>query len=1048
MSDRLLDGCDDTATDYPRDSRVERLFAEQAEAAPGHPAVVHGDTTLTYAELHHRSTLLAQKLRRDGLRPAEPVALLLPRTPDLIVAALAVLKAGGFYVPMDPAHPSDRISQLIEDSGAGFLLTTRELTTLLTTREPARGQAIAVDAQDWSAEPEVDVPAPGGASDVAYLMYTSGTTGRPKGVLVPHRGIVRLVRGVGYVRLDATARIAQIGATGFDASVWETWAALLCGGTVHILDRETFLDGAELRRALADGGITTALFTSALFGQLAGEDPTVFGPLRDLLVGGDVLSAKHARSVLRANPGLRLVNAYGPTENAVISTCHEVREPIGERVPIGRPVPNTSAYVLDQDRQPLPAGVAGELYVGGDGLALGYHGRPDLTACAFVPHPFRPGELLYRTGDRARRLPDGSIDFLGRTDHQVKVRGLRVEPGEVEAALLARPGVREAVVVERRAPDSSDGHLRAYVSGERSLEPERLRTEIERVLPAHMVPARIVVLPALPLNVNGKVDRAALPEPIPAGGGTAGDELERELVELWEDVLGVRGIGVDEPLDRLGGSSLTATRLAARVRKRFGVACPVSAVLAVRTVSALADLVRAADRADVVGPRPYQATERTPLSPQQKGVYVEQIKDPCGTQYNLPIVVDLPGRMDAGRVRAALATLVERHEVLRTDVAVGDDGQPYQRVHEVLRTTLDEVGLFRGANLDGWTERWIRAFDVHQAPLWRAALARHDHGTRLVLDIHHLLTDGRSLALLMAEWAALLRGEPLPEVELRYRDFAQWANGPERRALSETQRGFWAETFARPIKPLDLPIDLPRPAVRRTEGDHLPFAFGAERSHAVRELARAEGVTAFQVLLAVYTVFLGQVSGGDDVTVGTPFSGRHLPGVDRVQGMFVNTLCLRAYPAPELPFRAYLRAVARHALAAGDHQDHAFDALVAMRGEHDFSRHPLFDAFFAMQDTGLHQVDFLGARPRWRPEATRRTIFDLDLQIEDSPDGYEARLAYATNLFLRPTVETFRDEFLSLLDTALAEPDTPLGELGRTPSARPGPPALAFDFDF
>ena len=326
--------------------------------------------------------------------------------------------------------------------------------------------------------------------------------------------------------------------------------------------------------------------------------------------------------------------------------------------------------------------------------------------------------MLYRTGDRVRRLPDGSIDFLGRTDHQVKVRGLRVEPGEVEAALLARPGVREAVVVERRAPDSSDGHLRAYVSGERSLEPERLRAEIGRVLPAHMVPAQIVVLPTLPLSVNGKVDRAALPEPIPAGGGTAGDEVERELVELWEDVLGVSGIGVDDPFDRLGGSSLTATRLAARVRRRFGVACPASAVLAARTVSTLAELVRAADVADVAGPCRGQATERTPLSPQQKGVYVEQIKDPSSTQYNLPIVVDLPGRMDAGRSRAALATLVERHEILRTDVAVGDDGQPYQRVHEVLRTTLEEVGLPRGADPDGWTERWIRAFDVHQAPLW------------------------------------------------------------------------------------------------------------------------------------------------------------------------------------------------------------------------------------------------------------------------------------------------------------------------------------------
>ncbi|MEU0567871.1 amino acid adenylation domain-containing protein [Nonomuraea sp. NPDC005983] len=1061
----LLDGCNDTARDYPKDSRVEQLFAEHAEARPGHPAVVHGSTVLTYAELHRRSTLLAQSLRRDGLRPAEPVALLLPRTPDLVVAALAVLKAGGFYLPVDPGYPADRVSHLVADSGAKVLLTTGELIDRIG--EVAGVRAVAVDSYDWAAEDPMpggtppiasaeELP-PGDASAVAYLMYTSGTTGRPKGVMVPHRGIVRLVRGVDYVRLDSTTRMAQIGATAFDASVWEMWGALLSGGTLHLLGRETFLDGEELKRALADQGITTGLFTSALFSQLADEDPTVFGPLRDLLVGGDVLSAKHARAVLRANPGLRLVNAYGPTENAVISTCHPVTEPVGARVPIGRPVPNTTAYVLNQDRRVLPVGVPGELYVGGDGMALGYHGRPELTERAFVPHPFRPGDVLYRTGDRVRRLPDGSLDFLGRTDHQVKVRGFRVEPGEVEAALLNSAGVGGAVVVERRVPGSADSHLCAYVSGEGPLDVERIRAEISSVLPPHMVPAHLVVLPALPLTVNGKVDRAALPTPDPAPdptaarpGGAARDEVEHALVELWEDVLGVRGIGVEDPLDQLGGSSLTATRVAARVRRRFGVACPASAVLAARTVAALAEVVRAAGGAgpDVEGPRPGLATERTPLSPQQKGVYVEQVKDPSGTQYNLPIVVDLPDQVDPGRLRAALAALVDRHEILRTDVALDGDGQPYQRVHEGLGVVLDEIDLPGGADLDDWTVRWVRAFDLHRAPLWRTALVRHGAGARLVLDVHHLLTDGFSLALLMAEWAALMRGDRLPEVELRYRDFAQWANGPEKRKLSEAHQEFWAETFARPVTPLDLPADLPRPPVRRTEGAHLPFAFGAGRSHAVRELARAEGLTAFHVLLAAYTAFLGRVSGSDDVTVGTPVSGRHLPGVDRAQGMFVNTLCLRVHPDPRLPFRGHLRAVARHALAAQDHQDHSFDALVALHGERDFSRHPLFDAFFAVQDTGLHQVDFLGGGPRWRPDATRRTIFDLDLQIDDAPEGFEARWAYATDLLLRPTVELLRDELLALLDAALAEPDTPLGELGRPPSHQDDLPELAFDFDF
>ncbi|MGN9844406.1 amino acid adenylation domain-containing protein [Nonomuraea sp. H19] len=1050
-----LDRWNDTAGDYPGDIRVERLFAGQAVRAPGHPAVVHGGTTLTYADLHRRSTLLAQSVRRAGLASGDPVALLLPRVPDLVVAALAVLKSGGCYLPIDPSTPPERVSFLLADSGASLVIASKDAgarTRSIAMEAATRTRTIAMEDLDWSAEPEPEDPAPSDTSAPAYLMYTSGTTGRPKGVAIPHRGIVRLVRGVDYVRLDPTTRMAQVGATGFDASVWEMWGALLNGGTLHLLDRETFLDAEELRKALADQRITTALFTSALFGRLADEDPALFRPLRDLLVGGDVLSPNHARSVLRANPGLRLVNAYGPTENAVISTVHVVAEPIGARVPIGRPVPNASAYVLNQDRRPLPIGVPGDLYVGGAGMAPGYHGRPELTRQAFVPHPLRPGRLLYRTGDRARRLPDGSIDFLGRTDHQVKVRGFRVEPGEVETALLNASGVSGAVVVERRDP--FDSRLCAYVTGKEGLREEGVRAEIERVLPPHMVPAHIVVLPALPLTANGKVDRTALPDPARRGGGRAArDEVEHVLVELWEDVLGVRGIGVDDPLDRLGGSSLTATRLAALVRRRFGVECPVSAVLSAGTVSALARAIRSADRTGppFAGPRPGLAAGLTPLSPQQRGIYVEQLKDPAGTQYNLPIFVDLPAPVDPDPLRAALAALADRHEILRTDIAVDGDGQPHLRVRERLAVTLDEVDLPRCADPDAWAERWIRPFDLARAPLWRVALVRHDTGTRLVLDIHHLLTDGHALALLMSEWAALIRGDRLPEVELRYRDFAQWANGPEKRQLSEAQRPYWAETFARPVRPLDLPTDLPRPAVRRTEGAHLDFELGARRSDAIAELARAEGVTPFHVLLAAYTAFLGRVSGSADVTVGTAASGRHLPGVDRAQGMFVNTLCLRTRPETELPFRAYLRAVAEHATAAVDHQDHAFDALVARHEQHDPGRNPLFDTFFAMQDTGLHRVDFLGGRPRWRPDVTRRTIFDLDLQIEvggAGSGGYAARWAYATSLFLRPTVELFRDELLALLDAVLAEPGRPLGELGPVAAAPYDLSELALDFDF
>jgi amino acid adenylation domain-containing protein len=1005
---RVVEEWNDTAVGYPDDQRIEQLFARRAVAAPDAPAVVHRGTTLSYAELDRRSDALAVRLQADGLRPDERVALPLRREPGLVIAALGVLKAGGVYVPIDPDLPRRRRDDLIAGCGSRCTVTAGDAAGLAQPVEPGR-----------------PVPPAAGPGSPAYLMYTSGTTGRPKGVLVPHRGVVRLVSAPGYVRLDPTTRTAQIGATGFDASVWEIWATLLAGGCLHILDRETVLDAAELRRELAARRITTALFTSALFNQLADADPTLFRPLRDLLVGGDVLAPAQARAVLRANPGLRLVNAYGPTENAVISTCHVVTEPVGDRVPIGRPVPNTVAHVLNQDRLPLPVGIPGELYVGGDGIAPGY--LDEAGEGAFVPDPFRTGATLYRTGDRARRRPDGSIDFLGRVDDQLKVRGFRVEPGEVEAALLRNPAVRAAAVVARRLPGGSDVQLCAYVVADSA--PEEVRDQVRPLLPPHMVPSHVVALPALPLTATGKVDRAALP-PLRPGGPPAVakpvDDLERALVELWEEVLGVPGIGVQDELDLLGAGSLTATRVAAAVRGRFGVSCPVAVVLAVPTVAGLVAHIRSAGSTDVRGPQPGRAGERPPLSPQQRRIYIEQVKDPDGTQYNLPIVVDLPDAPDPRRLLATFATLVARHEILRTDIGLDGGGVPYQRVHDDLPVELSSA------------DPWVAPFDPHSAPLWRVAV----RGRQLLLDVHHLLTDGVSLTLLLREWAALWRGEAPQAPGLRYRDYAQWTAGAEFTRVVSDQRDFWAAALLPPPCVPDLPTDFARPPVRRTEGAYLAFPLGARRSRAVHALARHEGRTPFQVLLAAYSAFLARICGSEDVTVGTPVSGRHLPGVDRAQGVFVNTLCLRLHPRRDLSFRAHLRAVAEHAVAAADHQDHPFDHLVQMAGAHDPSRHPLFDTFFALQDTGLEDVDLLGGAPRWRPEATGRTIFDLNLQVEDGPGGYEARWGYSTSLFRRPTVGLLRDELLGLLDAVLADPDAPL----QAPrAAAPDQPDIDFD---
>ncbi len=806
----------DTATPYPREALVHELFEEQAARAPGRPALRFLDETVTYGELEARANRLAHHLQALGVGPEVRVGLCLDRSPNLVATILGILKAGGAYVPLDPAYPRERLEFMLEDSGVAALVTEERLLPSLPPR--AAGKVVLVDAEREviAGRPESrPLPALGAlASDrLAYVMYTSGSTGRPKGVAVPHRAIIRLVRETGYAWLAADEVFLQLAPISFDASTLEIWGSLLNGARLAM-----FPPGIpsleEVGREIERLGVTCLWLTAGLFHLMVDGHLASLRGLRHLLAGGDVLSVPHVRRALAGLPGCQLINGYGPTENTTFTCCHTIAaESLGESVPLGRPIANTVVYVLDRALQPVPPEVPGELYAGGDGLARGYLNRPALTAERFLPDPFgdRPGGRLYRTGDRVRRRPAGLLEFLGRADSQVKLRGFRVELAEIEAVLCSHPAIAAACVLVRE--QGGDKRLAAFAaagSGAARPSPADLRTFLEERLPDYMVPAAFVLLDELPLNANGKVDRRALAS---LGDEPAGREeayraprtpLEELLAGLWAELLGVERVGVDDDFFTLGGHSLLATQAVSRVRQALGVELPLRSLFAAPTVAALAAELESArepagaDAAPPIVPVPRHG--ELPLSYAQERLWFLDRFEPGGAAYNVPVAVRLSGELDRARFASALAGVAQRHEALRTRFREAG-GRPVQVIDPEPDLPLrfaDLSGLSEGEREEEagrlLASEAGRPFDLAAGPLARALLLRLATGEHLaLLTLHHIVTDGWSMGVLLREVAALYRGEELSALPVQYADYAVW----QRQWLQGAGAGRTARLLAR-----------------------------------------------------------------------------------------------------------------------------------------------------------------------------------------------------------------------------------------------------------
>ncbi|MFB7899684.1 amino acid adenylation domain-containing protein, partial [Streptomyces xiamenensis] len=1027
---------------------LPELFAEQVARTPEAVAVVDdGDgSSLTYAELDTRAASLARVLVDAGVGPESFVAVLLPRSTDLVTALLAVHKAGGAYLPIDPDYPADRIRYMLDDARPTALVTA---SSVAVPEGPVH--TVLIDAPR---------PGPGLVSPVAvrpehpaYVIYTSGSTGRPKGVVVPHAGIVnRLLWMQDHYGLTPGEGVLQKTSASFDVSVWEFFWPLITGARLVLARPGGQGDPQHIADLVRREGVTTVHFVPSML-QAFLADPAAADctGLRRVLCSGEALSGDARDRFFRTLPDVELHNLYGPTEASVDVTAHACDpKDTGPTVPIGEPVRNTGLHILDTWLRPVAPGVPGELYLSGIQLARGYWDRPALTAERFVADPFDTtgsGTRMYRTGDIVRRTTDGHLEYLGRTDDQVKIRGFRIEPGEIETALTSLTGIAQATVIVRE-DRPGDPRITAYLvpSAGSTPEPHQLKASLAAVLPDHMVPAAFVTLDALPLTPNGKLDRKALPTPgtdrTPRIIRAPRTPREETLCRLFADILGTEEVGIDDNFFDLGGHSLLATRLISRIRTELDVDLDIRTIFEAPTPALLAARCGADDRHRPVLTRAPRTGDVPLAFGQTRLWFLDQLEGPSAT-YNLSFALRLSGPLDMTAIQRAAMDVLARHESLRTVFRVSDGG-PVQHVLEVdelpvpLRTVATSPdGLDR--EMAAETAKGFRI--ATELPLRITLFEESEQEHVLLVVVHHLVSDGWSLAPLARDLATAYTArtqhtepdwEPLP---VQYADYTLWqrellgdANDPT--SLAAEQLTYWEKTLTGLPEHTPLPHDHPRPTQATYRGATTPITLTPQLHTQLNQLARDNGATLYMVLQAGLATLLTRLGAGTDIPIGSPIAGRTDEGLDNLIGFFVNTLVLRTDTSNDPTFTTLLHRVRDTDLAAYAHQDLPFEKLVEhLNPTRTLTTHPLFQTALVLQNNTPPQLHLphLTITPTHLPTTTAK--FDLTLDLTETPNGIHGTLEYATDLFTHTTAHNLTQWFTRLLTAAARNPGTPISAL-------------------
>ncbi len=1037
---QLLVEWNQTESEYRSEQLLHELFEAQAARNPEQVALVFGGAALSYGELNRKANQLAHYLQARGVGPEVLVGVCIERSLMMVVGLLGILKAGGAYVPLDPAYPAERVAFMLEDSNARVVLTEEKLLGLL-----GRAESICLD-RDWEKiekEQETNLARQAAGENLAYVIYTSGSTGRPKGVAIAHRSTAALLAWAGRVYSpEELSGVLASTSICFDLSVFELFVPLSYGGRVVLAGDVMQL--LELDGTAAVKLVNTVPSAMTELVRLKGLPQTV----RTVNLAGEPLAGSLVDELYKTGHVRRVVDLYGPSEDTTYSTFAE--RTAGGPVTIGRPIANSRAYLLDGKLQPVPVGVAGELYLGGAGLARGYLNRPDLTAHVFVPDPFsaRGGERLYRTGDLARYRADGQLEYLGRIDNQVKVRGFRIELGEIETAIKKHPHVSEALVLVRE-DEPGDRRLVAYVVPDRDVSESQLKRHLEERLPDYMVPAMFVELAELPLTPNGKVDRRRLPAP--RSEAQALDEfvaprtdLEELLAGIWAEVLKVSRVGVNDNFFELGGHSLLAVSMISRVRDALGVQLKVRSLFEAPTVARLARTVsQLHGNAAIPAITRVEREGHLPLSFAQERLWFLDQLEKESAFYNMPAAFRVSGTLNVEHLRSAFEALTMRHEVLRTTFAVVDE-KPVQVISPTPAVTFT-VSDLRSLDRDVreaemrrlTTEEVQRPFDLQSGPLLRVKLVQTGESEHvLLITTHHIVSDGWSMGILIRELTtlyddfALGRASQLARLPVQYVDYAIWQRQWLQNDLLEKQISYWRQQLAGMPAVLDLPKDRPRPAVQTSRGARRAARFPPELTKALNELSRRQGATLFMTLLAAFETLLYRYSGQKDFAVGTPVAGRTAAEVEGLIGFFVNTLVMRADVSGQPSFVELLGRVRERAIEAYAHQDLPFERLVeAVQPERSLSHTPLFQVALVFQNAPLAQFDLSGLKFERLAAESGTAKFDLTLFATERADSLYLAVEYNTDLFEHARIERMLEHLQTLIESIVREPEKLIEEL-------------------
>jgi amino acid adenylation domain-containing protein len=1030
---------------------------------------ISAQTRLTLEELHERSNGLAGVLREKGVIPGALVGLLMERSEGMIVGMVGILKAGAAYLPLDPNHPGERIRCMLSDSNTHLVVTTRTLAKQVEAICNWQGDVYYLEDLGISSYPlAFSSSSLAGEASLAYVMYTSGSTGKPRGVLISHANVARLVTNSNFIDFRGEDRLLPTGAIGFDISTFEIWASLLNGVLLVLADQHLILEASLLENLLKKNKITLLHLIPQLFNQLAEQNPGIFDSLRVLLVGGDLVRPGYVNRIRQRNKRLTILHMYGPTENTTFSTFLAVEKEYETAIPIGKPIGNSSVYLVDKHNRLKPRGAVGELCVGGAGVARGYLNHPELTAERFNKMLLRggqgggfleksPPQTIYKTGDLARWLPEGNLEFLGRADFQVKIRGIRIELGEIENRLLKHPHVKNVIVTAGESAEG-DKYLAAYwepwesanpgIPGFDGVEPGEY---LSKELPGYMVPSYFIKMKKLPLTAHGKVDRQALPEPKPgaeAGAYTAPrDPVEEGLAAIWSEVLKIpkERIGIDMNFNRLGGHSLKATIMAAKIHKTFDVKIPLGIVFTTSHLKDLALYIKKAGKNRFLGLEPVEKREYYDVSPAQKRVYLAHHRESDNIGYNIPmltqLILDTP--IQPNRLEEICRQLIRRHESLRTGF-LAIDGQPRQIPGERVDFHIEYNDLSgseappgepgpQGKNpaiiaiIDGF----VRPFDLFRPPLLRLGLIKENEKEFiLMVDIHHIIADEFSREILVKDFTALLTREKLPSLKLQYRDYSQWQNKLFGTGQMKQEEEYWLKRFSGETPRLNLPTDFPRAENPDSTGTSNGFRQDEEETRLLSQLARQEGVTLYMVLAALFTILLSKIANQEDILIGTPVLGRTHADLQQIIGMFVNTLVLRNSPTGSKAFSDFLQEVKTDTLEAFENQDYPFEDLVEqVAAARDRTRHPLFDVMFDYHELEANPGSSeTGLRTPYALEH-RAAKFDIDWSVSLSGNRLYFSVAYRTSLFEKGTLETFIAYYRRITAAVLENPRQTIAEI-------------------